>query len=221
MEIDEVKLERFHTFDPKLVRVETRDGERPLIRGLGVVFGQRSEDFGGFFEVIHPNALDETDMSDVRALFNHDPNKLLGRTTSGTMRLKRTDRGLEYEIDPPDTPTGNEVRAMIERGDLTGSSFSFTLPARGGWAIEELEDGTLIRSILKIERLYDVGPVTFPAYPQTEAFARGLEPARSEIERYRQSREELARLEGRKAAIKHGDSLLALAKARGRLAGLI
>ncbi|NIP69360.1 MAG: HK97 family phage prohead protease, partial [Planctomycetales bacterium] len=105
-------------------------------------------------------ALKESD--DVRGLFNHDPSQLLGRTSSNTMRLSVDQRGLRYDIDVPDTRIGNDVVESIKRGDLSGSSFAFTVDT-----VEWQErDGMHIREIRGVH-LYDTGPVTYPAYEAT------------------------------------------------------
>ena len=111
---------------------------------------------------------------DTRGLFNHDPNYLLGRTTSGTLRLSVDERGLAYEIDTPDTLTIRDlVVAPIARGDMSGSSFAMRV-APGGDTWHE-EDGVVVRTIYKVAELRDVGPVSFPAYPDSSAAQRSLD----------------------------------------------
>lgn len=119
-------------------------------------------------------ALKDKDL--VRGLTNHDPCWLLGRSDQGTVRLAVDKIGLRYEIDPPDTQAGRDTVALLERGDLDGSSFGFRVSGskRGKTAwIEEARDGrTLyVREIRDLE-LVDVGPVTFPAYESTAAGVR-------------------------------------------------
>lgn len=115
--------------------------------------------------------------TDTRALFNHDPDNLLGRTVTDTLKLKSTRFGLEYEIMPPDTQTARDVVALLERGDLTGSSFSFLI---GEETWKEDDEGNEIREIKQVSKLFDVGPVTFPAYEATTANMRSLETWRAE-----------------------------------------
>lgn len=149
----------------------------PKIIGTAVVFNSRSElIYGMFKEVIMPSAFDETDMSDVRGLFNHDPNYILGRTASGTLLLRKSVSGLDYEIDPPTNDTIKHlVLDPIKRGDITGSSFAFANVV-DEW-VEEVdgEESVVVRYIHKIGRLYDVSPVTYPAYSDTQAAQRSLE----------------------------------------------
>jgi len=156
------------------VTIERRDGEPTKIRGHAAVFDQLSEDLGGFREQVAPGAFAaaiETD--DVRALFNHDPNFILGRNRSKTLRMKEDSRGLAIEIDAPDTQTIRDlVLAPIERGDVSQMSFGFTVRPNGqDWAKNDA--GQTIRT-LKSLRLFDVSPVVFPAYPQTDVAVREL-----------------------------------------------
>lgn len=161
----------------ELRAVPLSDGQSgpPKIAGYAAVFNMRSDLLGGYFvEIIAPGAFDEVLAQDVRGLFNHDPNYLLGRTTSGTLRLSVDARGLAYEIDTPDTLTIRDlVVAPIARGDMSGSSFAMRV-APGGDTWHE-EDGVVIRTIYKVAELRDVGPVSFPAYPDSSAAQRSLD----------------------------------------------
>lgn len=137
------------------------------IVGLAAVFESLSENLGGFREQIMPGAFDDADMSDVRGLFNHDPNFVLGRTRSDTLELEITSKGLRFEIDLPDTATIRDlVLEPIKRGDVDQASFGFIV-APGGASFDENEDGVLIRTITKFMRIFDVSPVTFPAFQDT------------------------------------------------------
>lgn len=153
--------------------IRTGSSGNPIIAGYAAVFGKRSHDLGGFVEDIHPGAFERTlRTADVRALANHDANMLLGRSKSGTLRLGTDTGGLHYEIDPNmDDPTGRSAVARVERGDWDGSSFSFRTVGPNG---DRWEYGTdpAQRTLLELE-LYDVGPVTFPAYPDATSVVRG------------------------------------------------
>lgn len=155
------------------VEVRQADDGKAIIRGVAAVFDSLSDNLGGFREQILPGAFDDTDMNDVRGLFNHDSNYVLGRTVSKTVRLKTTERGLEYEIDLPNTQTIRDlVLAPIERGDVDQSSFGFIVgPGNDDW--QEDSEGRLIRTIHRFAELFDVSPVTFPAYRDTSVGARG------------------------------------------------
>jgi uncharacterized protein len=140
-----------------------------LIRGYAIVFNELSEDLGGFREVITPEAVDRTlaDAVDVRALVDHDVSKVLGRTTAGTLRLAKDAHGLRVEIDPPDTTVGRDVVALVQRGDVTGMSFSFQVVKPDGERFEK-RDGQAVR-IISDMLMKDVSIVTFPAYTATDA----------------------------------------------------
>lgn len=120
------------------------------------------------------NALKEE--QDVRGLFNHDANFVLGRTKSGTVRLKDGKEGLDYEIDPPDTQTVRDlVIVPMERGDISGSSFAFSIRSGGEkWTEYEEDDRDVYEREVTDADLYDVSPVTYPAY---EASTSGLRSA--------------------------------------------
>lgn len=160
------------------IKVETRaDGGKAIV-GYAAVF-HREGDAGTEYrlgtdvvERIAPTAFDRAlkEKHDARALFNHDPNMLLGRAAAGTLRLTRDDTGLRYEIDLPDTQVGKDVAASIARGDLSGSSFAFSIKGKDGQRFEKGKEYD-VRHILDVD-LYDVGPVTYPAYEATTAGLR-------------------------------------------------
>ena len=169
-----MKTER-RTFDGP---VELRqEGEKKKIRGTAAVFYDgtpRTEyrmDFWKVRERIDPAAFDGVMGNDVRGLFNHDPNLVLGRTPN-TLRLTKTQRGLDYEIDPPDTTVGRDLLVNLERGDISGSSIGFRV-AQDEW--NEEADGWTVRTLLEFEQLYDVSPVTYPAYEATKSEARNFD----------------------------------------------
>lgn len=166
-------MEKERRFIPAGAEVRvTDDGGKKGIRGMAALTNSLSRDLGGFVERIAPGAFDEAlERSDVRALFNHDPNMILGRS-GATLTLRATDEGLEYEI--PDLPKSRaDVLEAIERGDVTGNSFAFTVAEDGDtW---EKQDDQVVRTITRFAELFDVGPVTYPAYPETTVSARSLE----------------------------------------------
>ena len=160
------------------IELRVTDGDKPKIIGYAAKYSKWSVDLGGFKEKIRPGAFDEVLKADpdVRALKNHDPNLMLGRTKSHTLSLNSNTVGLQFEIDPPDTSTGRDIIEEIRRKDIDGCSFSFRT-AEDDW--KNNEDGTVERTIIKIGALYDVGPVTYPAYPDTTVAARSLEQFRA------------------------------------------
>ena len=165
--------------EKRAATVEAAQEESRMISGYAAVFDSDSEDLGGFTERIERGAFAEAiKVSDVRALFNHDNNMILARTASGTLRIYEDERGLKYEFEAPKTTAGNDVLEMIKRGDISQSSFGFTVE-QDSWA---KRDGTTYRTIKKVKRLYDVSPVTFPAYPEASVAVRKLEEINSEQE---------------------------------------
>lgn len=156
------------------VRAEQPTDSPTKIQGYGSIFNSRSEPMWGFREIIKPGAFDSVLNDDVRALFNHDPNFILGRSASGTLVISVDDRGLKYDINPPDTQTIRDlVLSPMQRGDITQSSFAFSV-ARNGDDWYEDDEGIIIREINQISRLYDVSPVTYPAYQEAESTVRSM-----------------------------------------------
>lgn len=154
--------------------VELRDngaGKPKTIRGYAALYESRSENLGGFVEVIQRGAFDSVTSDDVRALFNHDANLILGRSKSGTLRIGTDERGLWYEVDADENQTYvRDLMIAMSRGDVDQSSFAFSVQREGQkW---DESSGQTVRTITKVARLYDVSPVTYPAYADTEASAR-------------------------------------------------
>ncbi|MBB3142200.1 HK97 family phage prohead protease [Halomonas organivorans] len=162
---------------------EGEEGQPARIVGHGAVFNKRSEMIMGMFkEEIAPGAFDDVLGDDVRALFNHDANFVLGRTRAKTLELSVDAEGLRYEITPPDTQSVRDlVLAPLSRGDITGSSFAFRVAPDGDEWREE-DDGLIVRTITRFSRLLDVSPVTYPAYPDAGAAARSLEARCAEVQ---------------------------------------
>lgn len=163
------------------IKVETRADGGKALTGYAAVF-HREGDAGTEYrlaadvvERIAPTAFARAlaEKHDARALFNHDPNMLLGRAAAGTLRLSTDARGLKYEIDLPDTQVGKDVAASVARGDLTGSSFAFAINGKDGQRFEKGKDFD-VRHITDVN-LYDVGPVTYPAYEGTSTALRSGE----------------------------------------------
>ena len=151
-------------------------GTRLVAVGYAARYDALSQNLGGFVERISPTAFRKTlKQTDVRALFNHQPDFLLGTTRSGTLRLSNESDGLAYEIDLPDTTVGRDVATLLERGDITGSSFGFRTIA-DDW--DKSKDGFPVRTLKEVA-LRDIGPVTFPAYPDASSALRSLAEARS------------------------------------------
>ena len=150
-------------------RVEQREDGKKLIRGHAAVFNSET-DLGWFRERIAPGAFSESiGKDDVRALFNHDSNFVLGRNKAGTLVMREDERGLYVEIDPPDTQAARDLVTSIERGDISQMSFGFQT-IKDSWESDENEKKDL-RTLEKV-KLWDVSPVTFPAYQETDVAVR-------------------------------------------------
>jgi len=157
-------------FSLEQLEVRKQD-DTPTITGYAAMFNQLSEPLGGFREVIRPGAFrNSLKYADVRALWNHDPNYVLGRTKSGTLKLAEDEHGLAIEIIPPDTTWARDLLESIRRGDVDQMSFGFRT-IKDSWVTT---NGETLRELLEVE-LFDVSPVTFPAYPQTSVQVRTAE----------------------------------------------
>jgi HK97 family phage prohead protease len=185
-----------------LLAVESRsedDGsEREWVIGYAAKFGVLSLDLGDFVERLDPGAFGIVSERrgrkkplETRALWNHDPNYPLARYP-GTLRMTVDEVGLRYEFPVPDTTYGRDIASNIRAGIVKGSSFSFTVPSGGdSWAVE---DGRSVRTIQKIDTLLDVGPVTFPAYPDADVTVaqRSFDHFRQERRQHEEARKYLA-----------------------------
>lgn len=180
------------------IRLQERaDGALPVITGYAAVFYREgdpateyemwpADSWGGgrVVERIMPTAFSRAVREDdVRALFNHNAALVLGRSAAGTLRLSVDAVGLRYEIDPPDTQQARDLIASLRRGDITGSSFAFV--AKQTEYRDTIKDGKVIETIVERHdlELFDVGPVTYPAYGGATAGVRSadLEGVRAEI----------------------------------------
>lgn len=159
---------------PKVQTVRQSGKTASVITGYAAVFNSPTVIGGLFREQIAPGTFTEAvRLDDVRALYNHLPQYVLGRTGSGSARIFEDSYGLRYEIHVnPDDAIAVSIAATIQRGDVTGSSFSFWLPDADSeeWTQPDRR-GLPLRTITRA-RLFDVGPVTFPAYDAATAGAR-------------------------------------------------
>jgi HK97 family phage prohead protease len=156
-----------------VARTEARVAARGrTLVGYAALFNVESRDLGGFVEVIRPGAFRASladPETDVRAFFDHDTGRVLGRQKSGTLRVAEDERGLRFEIDAPDTTDGRDAVELIGRGDLDGTSFAFRM-IEDEWT----RTGRIHRRELVAVDVFDVSVVTFPAYPETEVALRSL-----------------------------------------------
>lgn len=142
----------------------------PVITGYAAKFNSYSEDLGGFIEVIRPGAFSRTlgNNADVRCLFNHNEDIILGRTKSKTLRLSEDQTGLYFECDVPNSRM--DVYEAVKRGDVSECSFGFCCVDEN-FANNPTGNPATLREILDAD-LFDVSVVTYPAYPNTNASAR-------------------------------------------------
>ena len=160
------------------VREEGEEGNE-VIAGYAAITDSEAPEEMGFIEKIAPGAFESAlEQSDVRALFNHNRDKILGRQSAGTLTLEEDDKGLYYEIDPPATTYANDLIESLRRGDIDESSFGFTVAEDGeDWD----ESGEVpVRTIMEVGELYDVGPVTRAWYPQAESGLKSKEEVLTE-----------------------------------------
>ena len=167
---EKIEIERRNVGVSELRSIIDDSGMRH-ITGYAAVFNTFSDDLGFFREKIDPGAFAETIINDdIRALWNHDSNYVLGRNVSRTLTLSEDDQGLKIDIAPPDTQWARDLATSIDRGDISQMSFGFrTISDR--W---EMKNGDEVRTLEKVQ-LFDVSPVTYPAYPDTRVGLRSKE----------------------------------------------
>lgn len=172
--------------------LEKRDGlSMPVVRGYAAVFNSVG-DGGWFTEEVKPGAFSRSlkDGPDPRALVNHDSNLIIGRRSAGTLSLREDSKGLAVEIIPPDTSVGRDLVKSIERGDITGMSFAFSVKT-DKWSTRE---GREHRELVDVS-LYEVSAVVFPFYDATNVGIKSQDDAeaRSSYEKWKASQAESLR----------------------------
>lgn len=149
-------------------------GNALRLAGYAAVFDSPSEDLGGFTEFVRPGAFTRTLQSnrlDPLALVHHMPHLVLGRRSAGTLRLAEDSRGLHFEVDMPDTTTARDLAVSVERGDIRGASFAFTVaPGGDAWTVT----GDRVQRDLHDLDLHEITITATPAYPDTEVARRAL-----------------------------------------------
>jgi len=176
----------------ELRQAQNEDEKGSRVFGYAAKYNLESENLGNdeyqFREIIMPGAFDDVLNDDVRALVNHDSSLILARSKNGegSLKIGTDDIGLWYEFEAPDTQVGRDLVTSIKRGDIDQSSFSFKID-KDGQTWEEKQDGDgptiLKRTITKVSRLFDVSPVTYPAYPDATVALRSLEEFQAEQEK--------------------------------------
>jgi uncharacterized protein len=167
------KSERIQ-FATEIRAITAEGGQLRKIVGRPAVFNALSEDLGGFREIIKPGAFKKTlSERNVKSLWNHDSNYVLGSVKSGTLSVREDEEGLFFEATPPDATWARDMMVSIDRGDVDQMSFGFRT-INDEWAFQTIDgEEILIRMLLECE-LYEVSPVTFPAYPDTSVGLRSV-----------------------------------------------
>lgn len=163
---------------------QTKEGKK-FLTGYAIKFGQRSKKLGNYYEIIDSRALDGVDLTDVKALVDHDYSKVLGRTLSNTLSLEIDNVGLKFEIELADTTYANDLYKSIERGDINECSFGFRIDEtdRNSTTVERIDSDTYLRTVKKIKELREISIVSLPAYKGTNAeIKRDLEQAVKQYE---------------------------------------
>lgn len=155
-------------------REEGNDDKPSVIEGYALKFNSVTTIGDWFREEILPGACDDVLKDDVRCLFNHNPNYVLARSNKGkgTLTLTVDSDGLQYKYETPDVSYARDLEENIRLGNVTQSSFGFTIEEQE-WI--ERDDELPLRRIKKLKRLYDVSPVTYPAYTDTTVAKRSLD----------------------------------------------
>jgi len=173
MKTDNETIERRFLNVVTEIRAAEAEGESRTIVGSAVVFDSITE-MRWFKEKIDPAAFDEIladPNHEVVALVNHDDNLVVARRSAGTLKLYKEGNKLMYAFDAPETTAGNDLLINLRNGNIKGSSFQFEVSEQK-WTFDENNDKNDLRTILKVSRLWDVGPVTFPAYADTSVALR-------------------------------------------------
>ncbi len=177
------RVQRF--FDIK-ARSANEDSKM-VLEGYALKFEKETELWKGFKEVIRKGALDNTDISRVFLLFNHNDDVILAGTSNNSLELQVDDIGLKFRAELVDTQTSKEVYTLAKQGLLTKCSFSFRT-AKNGYKYSRIDDKNELGEIVDIEALYDVAVVTYPAYDDTEVYARDIKALEREHERTNEER---------------------------------
>jgi len=208
---------REYVIDDLEVRADEEREGPPRLTGHDAVFNQETR-IWDFLEVVAPGAFEDSlKKDDVRALWNHNPSDLLGRSSAKTLELEEDDVGLRFDLDTPDTALGRDLATLVGRGDVSEMSFGFRV-LEESWDRREDEAGEVhVRTLEKVE-LVDVSPVTWPAYSGTDVSAREALPERAlELRAALEDQENPARREEALVGLQHARKRLELARARARL----
>ena len=170
----------FTVFTEKEGETEEENKDIPCFVGKAIVYDTETKICDGVVEKIARNAFEHSaNTDDIRCLFNHDPNLVLGRTKNGTLKLKKQDDGIYFHVSPPNTDWAKNLVQSVKRGDITQCSFSFTTDDED---FSSSSNGNVCRTI-RDGKLFDVSIVTYPVYEET------IVHVRKKVDAFRQKQE--------------------------------
>lgn len=178
------------------IRTDEEKESEIYAEGYALVFNSWSEDLGGFVETIEPSALEGSDLSDVRALFNHNADKVLARSSAGTLDLETDEKGLKFRFKIPNTSYGKDIAENLKNGNIDQCSFGFVLDDNGDSFDFDEKRSIYQRTLKKIKSVMDISLVTYPAYSSTSAAPalRSIDKIESELVEQRQLQREKEKL---------------------------
>ena len=166
---------------------QEEDNDEMLIEGYFALYENETELFEGVHEIISRGAFDNTLNNDIRALWNHNTQYVLGRNKSGSLELKTDEKGLFGSIRLPNTQYAEDLYELVKRGDVDQCSFGFNIV---GEDLEELASGGYRWRINEAD-LHEVSVVTFPAYENTSVQARAKQVEQIEKRKFDQKKNDL------------------------------
>ena len=178
------------------IRTDEEKESEIYAEGYALVFNSWSEDLGGFVETIEPSALEGSDLSDVRALFNHNADKVLARSSAGTLDLETDEKGLKFRFKIPNTSYGKDIAENLKNGNIDQCSFGFVLDDNGDSFDFDEKRSIYQRTLKKIKSVMDISLVTYPAYSSTSAAPalRSIDKIENELLEQRQLQHEKEKL---------------------------
>ena len=178
------------------IRTDEEKESEIYAEGYALVFNSWSEDLGGFVETIEPSALEGSDLSDVRALFNHNADKVLARSSAGTLDLETDEKGLKFRFKIPNTSYGKDIAENLKNGNIDQCSFGFVLDDNGDSFDFDEKRSIYQRTLKKIKSVMDISLVTYPAYSSTSAAPalRSIDKIENELLEQRQLQREKEKL---------------------------
>ena len=178
------------------IRTDEEKDSEIYAEGYALVFNSWSEDLGGFVETIEPSALEGSDLSDVRALFNHNADKVLARSSAGTLDLETDEKGLKFRFKIPNTSYGKDIAENLKNGNIDQCSFGFVLDDNGDSFDFDEKRSIYQRTLKKIKSVMDISLVTYPAYSSTSAAPalRSIDKIENELVEQRQLQHEKEKL---------------------------